>query len=326
MHSQDRFSPPENWHYQSFTSYSGKQIRYGHAEPVGEKIGTVVMTTGYADFMEVYHETMHDYLDRGYAVWMMDWAGQGGSDKNSPKTMRIEEHLTDLKKFRHSVIQDIQDKPIILSSHSMGGLISLHYLQRQQGDFNFAILATPLVKSAMNPIARCFVKELFNVAVHLGFGHHTAKNRKAVINELKAERESIRKENPVRMDLHKKFVKANKGLIAEEPCISMVSSLFSLAETIRDEKLLKSIHTPILLFAAGRDGVIDNTAIKRAGELLPNGQHIFIDDAIHNIWLERPHIRQELWNHIDNFLTAQHRNFDTQAKNIPPRKTAPPQP
>src|SRR5690606_15452455 len=143
------FFQPDAWQEGSFTNRQGKKIRTGHAAPRGEIKGTVVMTTGYADFMEAYFETIHNYLDRGYAVWMMDWAGHGGSDKAAPgqpgglKAAVLDDHIADLAQFRKTVVQPEAGKPVFLSTHSMGGQVALRHLAANPGDFDGAILATP---------------------------------------------------------------------------------------------------------------------------------------------------------------------------------------
>ena len=130
-----RFLKPDDFDFpQHFINDDGKKIRYGHAEPDGDKKGTVVLTTGYADFTEAYFETIQDFLDRGFAVWMMDWQGQGGSERyyDNPRIPSPDgpiNNIRDLHHFRNNVVKADDDKPVFLASHSMGGQMSLHYIK-----------------------------------------------------------------------------------------------------------------------------------------------------------------------------------------------------
>lgn len=314
MRYLERFFQPENWEEDFFTSRHGKKIRYGHAEPAGEKKGTVIMTTGYADFIESYHETIHEYLDRGYAVWIMDWAGQGGSEKkrdDSVKAQTIDDHVEDLRQFRHQVVQGANDgKPVFMSTHSMGGQIGLQYLMKHEKDFDFAVLAAPLVDFSLSGAARTMLQAAFKSAVNLGLGDQSLTGgRKGVTRQILAERKRMRKEDPVRMDLHRTFFMMNQQLRAEDPTFGLIDSLFDATERLNHEKALKNIATHILFGVAGKDDLVDNNATLRAARLIPNAKVAKIDEATHDMWQERQKYRLEWWVHIDAFLTLQHQRL-----------------
>jgi len=324
----DRFFEPDGWQEDSFTSTSGKKIRCGHAEPKGVKKGTVVITTGYADFMEAYHETMHEYLDRGYAVWMMDWAGHGGSEKLQPdangktkKGQTLDDHIEDLRKFRQEVVKADVDKPVILSTHSMGGQVALHYLNKFGGDFDGAILATPLVEMRVKGEAKAILRAAFQTSIENGLEEQTIRNgRRTMTRELTAERKGLKEQNPIRMNIHKTLMLLNDKLKAEDPTIGYVHSLISGTDRANDENFLKAIKTPVLLGIGLDDDVVDNNSIRRAGTLIPNARTVEIAEGSHGLWIERDKQRQEWWSHIDHFFAERHLAFAFKAapKSPPP--------
>jgi lysophospholipase len=310
MKNLDRFFEPEGWQTDSFTSTSGRKIRYGHAEPKGAKKGTVVITTGYADFMEAYHETINEYLDRGYAVWMMDWAGHGGSQKATAKkplkTQTVDDHIEDLRKFRQEIVEAEAGKPVFLSTHSMGGQVALHYLARHQHDFSFAILAAPLVETRLKGPARDCLRLVFATAVAAGLGDTVIEDgRKKMTRGLVAERGELKDENPLRMSLHKTFMLLDDKLKAEDPSIGYIDSLFSSAEKSTGEGFLKSIQTPVLFGIGQDDDVIDNAAVRRAGTLIPNASVAEVKGGVHALWIERDAQRTDWWNAIDAYIAGQ---------------------
>ncbi|HYD18962.1 MAG TPA: alpha/beta hydrolase [Patescibacteria group bacterium] len=319
----NRFFEPDGWQEDKFTSTTGKKIRYGHVEPAGEKKGTVIITTGYADFREAYHETIHEYLDRGYAVWMMDWAGHGGSEKNaSPpkKGQTLDDHVEDLRKFRQEIVQFDKAQPVFLSTHSMGGQVALRYLEQHKTDFNFAILATPLVE--MRPLGpgAGLMKQAFAAAVEGGLADQKIKDgRRSLTRQLTAERKDMREKNPVRMGLHKAFMLLNDKLKAEDPTIGYVDSLFKSTDKTGDEKFLRSISTPVLFGIGGADDVIDNESVRRAGRLVPNAKTVEIEGGLHALWIDRDTQRKAWWREIDGFIAEQ-----LALKPVPP-KLPPPQ-
>lgn len=330
MADLNRFFQPDGWQEDSFTSTTGKKIRYGHAEPKTPRKGAVVITTGYADFIEAYYETINEYLDRGYAVWMMDWAGHGGSEKNSSppkKGQTVEDHVEDLRKFRQEIVQADKTRPVFLSTHSMGGQIALHYLQKYQDDFNFAILATPLVEMRIKGSARDLLKAAFEGAVRSGLADQPIKNgRRSITRQLVAERKDLRDENPVRMSLHKTYMLLDDGLKAEDPTVGYVESLFRSTEKSTDEAFLKSIKTPVLFGIGEKDDVIDNDSVRRAATLIPDAKAAEIKGGIHALWLDRDAQRAGWWAAIDGWLAENHKKFMPPQDPKGPKTNAPPQP
>lgn len=310
MKDLDRFFEPQGWQSGAFTNAEGKQIRFGHVEPAGDKKGTVIITTGYADFIESYFETIHDYLDRGYAVWAMDWVGQGGSGrKASPdeKAQRLEDHVRDLHQFRSQVVAFDADKPIFMSTHSMGGQIGLHYLQRHPKDFDFAVLAAPFMDFGFGALSRRLLQTAFSIAMKLGYGNKGFSGSTGLKRRIaRGYKSQVRHQDPVRMDIHRTMMLLNPGLRAEDRTVGMMDSFFRSTAQLRDEAFLKAIQTPVLIGMAEREELIDNKALKRVAEALPAAQLVFIEDALHGLWTERQPVRQSWWGHVDEFLKTQH--------------------
>ncbi len=336
----DRFFEPKGWEENSFTNADGRNIRFGHAKPEGESRGTVVITTGYADFIEPYFETIHEYLERGYEVWMMDWAGHGGSDKQksaAEKTHLIEDHVRDLHQFRHDIVKTAEKKPVFMSTHSMGAQIGLQYMAAHKDDFDFAVLAAPLIDFRVKGFARALLKTAFSSAVGLGMGNKQIKGgRKGITRSMVDQRRKLRKDDPVRMDLHRTFMMLNRKLRAEDPTIGMIDSLFESTVRMNEEGILKSIHTPVLIGEAGDDDIVDGDSIRRAARLLPAAKHVCIAGAVHGLWQERQKQRLEWWGHVDSFLQEQQSRFERRPRGpgsddpppsaVPPASVLPPRP
>ncbi len=328
MANLNRFFEPDGWQEDNFTSTTGKKIRYGHAEPPGTKKGTVVITTGYADFIEAYHETINEYLYRGFAVWMMDWAGHGGSEKNTTppkKGQTVEDHIEDLRKFRQEIVDAAAGKPVLLSTHSMGGQVALRYLEQHQSDFNFAILATPLVEMRIKGEPATLMREAFEAAVAEGLADQQIKDgRRSMTRQLVAERKDKREKNPVRMGLHKTFMLLNDTLKAEDPTIGYVDSLFKSTAKTSNDDFLKTIKTPILFGIGKSDDVIDNDSVCRAAKTVQNGVAAEIDGGLHALWIDRDTQRKAWWTEIDAFIADQQLKFKPAGpKALPPQQKGP---
>src|SRR5207237_3536157 len=59
----------------------GAELRFARWAPPAGRKGTVCVFTGRGEYIEQYFETMRDLRDRGFAVAMIDWRGQGHSSR-----------------------------------------------------------------------------------------------------------------------------------------------------------------------------------------------------------------------------------------------------
>lgn len=324
MKHLERFFQPDGWQEGSFTNRQGKKIRTGHATPQGACKGTVVITTGYADFTEAYFETIHNYLDRGYAVWMMDWAGHGGSEKVAAgkqtadkKVAILDDHIADLAQFRKTVVKADTDKPVFLSTHSMGGQVALRYLDQNPGDFDGAVLATPFVDIHMSGVKRSVMQRAFEAAVALGFGDKVLQNgRKRAIHKIVEARRTRKAQNPIRMRLHKTLMWLPKNLKAEEPTVAYLESMYRSATYLNKPGVLENIQTPVLFGIGGKDDMVDNDAVRRAAKNMPQAKLCEINEASHAFWLERDDLLKTWWQAVDGFMADCHAGFDRKRKPV----------
>lgn len=324
MKHLERFFQPDGWQEGSFTNRQGKKIRTGHATPKGACKGTVVITTGYADFTEAYFETIHNYLDRGYAVWMMDWAGHGGSEKVAAgkqtadkKVAILDDHIADLAQFRKTVVTADADKPVFLSTHSMGGQVALRYLDKNPDDFNGAVLATPFVDIHMSGVKRSVMQRAFESAVALGFGDKVLQNgRKRAIHKIVEARRTRKAQNPIRMRLHKTLMWLPKNLKAEEPTVAYLESMYRSATYLNKPGVLEGIKTPVLFGIGGKDDMVDNDAVRRAAKNMPQARLCEIDESSHAFWLERDDLLNTWWQAVDGFMADCHAGFDRMRKPV----------
>jgi len=321
MEDLGRFSPPTDWTFNTFTNNQDKFIRYGHVKPKTKSKGTVVMTTGYADFIESYYETIHDYLDRGYEVYMMDWQGQGGSERYNtdkpwlPNPKGFVQNVDDLKQFVDEVVKPNRKKPVFLNTHSMGGHVALHYLHKHQNDFDGAILAAPFIDVHMGPVKKKLVQSFATVMKKLGFGDHRMPGRDRVVKRIKKLREIALKDAPMRKQIHKIYAEKNPNLKIGDPTYSWLTHSFNAAAKLNKENYLKKITTPLLIVGAQKDGMVNNAYARRAVVTVPNAKYVEIEGAYHDLWTERETMRAKLWSHVDKFLKERHQYPDK--KSIP---------
>src|SRR5450432_3019684 len=80
----ERFYPPEGWAWGYVKVGDAPAQRYGVAAGAGVRHADILILTDYGEIAETWFETARDLNRRGYAVWILDGAGQGGSGRLVP--------------------------------------------------------------------------------------------------------------------------------------------------------------------------------------------------------------------------------------------------
>lgn len=125
-----RFYPPEGWAW-GYIGVGDKPLqRYGVASTRRVPTATVVIVPGYGETAEVWFETADDLIDRGATVWVLDRAGQGGSERYIlPRdlgfTPTFDPEVATLRELVRVVIRLSPDTPLILLTHGDGAVVAL---------------------------------------------------------------------------------------------------------------------------------------------------------------------------------------------------------
>ena len=100
-------------------------LRLRAARWPGGPRGTVLLLNGRTEFIEKYLEPVAELQSRGFAVWSLDWRGQGLSsrllaDPVPGHAVRFTDHLDD-HLLDELVLPDAGGRPLVLLAHSAPG-------------------------------------------------------------------------------------------------------------------------------------------------------------------------------------------------------------
>ena len=112
-----------------------KKIRLAYWKVINDhknSAGTILLQHGHNEFIEKYYEVISEFIDRGYAVAMMDWRGQGLSSRvaRNKKIGHIDNFKTydqDFLKVMNEYFKHHCPRPFIGFGHSMGGCLLTSY-------------------------------------------------------------------------------------------------------------------------------------------------------------------------------------------------------
>lgn len=300
------FLPPEGWHDGAFSS-GGHRLVYGSIVPAGMK-SAVVLLPGRSEFREKHFETMRDLIARGHAVFVMDWFGQGGSERlpgNPQKDWNIpyEIHIADLSAFMDQIVRPAlpAGTPLFMIAHSMGGHIGLRYLTEHPGVFNAAAFSAPMLglkDVRLLPFNfAILLASMFSPTRYLLGGRDWHEGCRG------APGTDIFSSDPVRDAVHMAWTRSNPSLRHGDPTFGWVKNALISCRELFNGGRLSRVTIPCLFAAAGDDALVDNHAIHRAARLIQNAEFIHLDGARHEILMEKDIYRRPFLNGFDNLVS-----------------------
>ncbi|MCC7304728.1 MAG: alpha/beta hydrolase [Alphaproteobacteria bacterium] len=290
---EPRFLEPPGWQWGNFHNAHGKSLRYGYALPKEKAEAAVIILPGRSEFIEKYFETAQDLLKENLAVWIMDWQGQGGSERLQPfpehgRSPLFEDHVRDLNEFIFTHVKTKHEKtPLLMLAQSMGGNIGLRYLHTHPGVFSAAALMAPMlgIKAVefLPPSLAAILMGFFHLFIgeHYAFGEH----------DWTPPGDAPLSSDPVRGLLHNTWFAARPELVVGGATWEWLHYALSSCACLRNEKILRSIKTPCLIARSGHETLIDNAAIARAASFIPGARLMDFAEAHHEILMERDKIR-----------------------------------
>lgn len=253
----------------------------------------VVLFPGRTEMIEKYGRVIRDLTEAGYGVAIMDWRGQGLSDRLTRDPL-----LGDVPDFAHfqrdvaeldrALRQFAPDAPRFILAHSMGGCIALRALMRGF-DAQAAAFSAPMWGL---PVSR-------PIALAVSVAQRLAGLRGFDLREVPGAGIEFRLwENPfdnndLTMDIDtyawmQKQVQTHPELQLGAPSVRW------LGAALREVALLADLPSPAMPAYCGlgtRERVVSANAIKSRMTNWPRGTLDLYDGALHELLMEQPHHR-----------------------------------
>lgn len=118
--------------------------------------GTVLITHGQGEHSECYHRLVDAFAGDRWNFWAWDMRGHGRSEGRRGYASNFEDYVLDYRKFLNLALEDqrLRGKPVVLLSHSMGGLVQLKTLiEKPDLPVDAQVCSSPLLGLAFQPPA-----------------------------------------------------------------------------------------------------------------------------------------------------------------------------
>jgi len=284
----------------------GMSLRFARFGPPAGRRGTVCIFPGRTEWIEKYFETIRDLRSRGFAVAILDWRGQGLSDRALADRHKgyvgsFSEYDTDLDTFMRDVVLPDCPPPIFALAHSMGATVVIRAAYRGQRWFDRIVLSTPMLGIALVRSMTVAAGVVWGMR-QWGLGAMYLPGRYHGVLDLRSFAGNIFTSDPVRYARNAAVLEAEPALGLGGPTVAWCDAAFRAMRAISDPSYAARIRQPILMVGAGRDAIVSNTAIENFALQLRAGSHLVVSGAQHELLMERDRYRSQFWAAFDAFV------------------------
>lgn len=271
--------------------------------------GTVLIFSGFTEFIEKYYETIGDLNELGWSVVAFDWRGQGLSskllkEKDKGYVKDFSQYLQDADAIYMQKVAMLP-RPHNLLGHSMGGHLAFRELQEHPDRYDRAVLSAPMQSIAGLPTG--ILSKFASLFRLLGFGQSYVFGGKDGDKNKTYER------------LTSDFARFKKwsSIFKKEPRLLMGSATWtwskaaarSMRLSMKPEQI-KKIKTPVYVASAKDDVVVNEETHERMDDTNPLIRIVPYPEARHEIYTEVDKHRNRFMREIDAFFTG---NQETQS-------------
>lgn len=272
--------------------------------PAENARGGVVLMAGRSEFIEKYFEVVNDLRARRFAVATMDWRGQGLSERLLP--VSVKGHITDfgayradLRLFTEEVARKRFPGPLVLLTHSMGGLPALQLLADGYDAFSAAVLSAPMTQFFADPLKRITARAMASAACAVGASRQSILGVKEY--SLKFEG-NILTSDRTRHARFRELQAAAPNAILREPTYGWLKAAMDAIDDIHKPSRFQKLKTAVLIVSAENDQLVDSNDHKILAARSSLIDRVTVPGSLHEILMESDPYRNAFWQAFDAFV------------------------
>lgn len=135
----------------NLTGARNLSVYYQYWQPDTPARAVLLVVHGAGEHGGRYQRFAQHFTASGYAVAALDHPGHGRSEGTRVFVERFDDYLDTLRLFQQRVQADFPGLPVVLVGHSLGGLISCHYLLRHQDELAGCVLSGAAIMTELEP-------------------------------------------------------------------------------------------------------------------------------------------------------------------------------
>jgi len=274
------------------------------ALPGGTK-GTVCLFPGWSETIEKYFHVVERLRQRGFAVAILEWRGQGGSSRLTDDPAKghvgsFRHYLRDIEAFRRRVVLPDCPPPYFALGHSMGGGILAFAGRFLAPTFDRLVLTAPMLGLPHRATEPGFRRLLLRLAVYCGAGHRYIPGQRRRAGKAKTFERNPLTSDPDRYRINEAICAARPDYRLAAPTLGWVAAATRMFDRLTVADFADSV--PVMLVNSGGDTVVSRLAIETMARRLRNPAYVLIHGARHEVLMERQVYAAQFWAAFDAFI------------------------
>ncbi len=276
-------------HHEYLKTEDGARLSYYYAVPERPK-AVIVIFHGMQEFWAKYREYAWYLFQDDLAVFFLEQRGHGYSDRilkdDVNKMTHIDNYGTyveDQRQFIEKVVRNYpfsQKLSTVLFAHSMGGAVATLFLEKYPDVFDEAILSSPMLRMKAGHYSDPVLGLMDVYATVTGKKHGFAPGQKAFnpnpVFETSSAQSRARFDYQLKQRIADKHYQNGGG--------SFQWAIESMRATNRLMKNAYKISTPLTIFTAGQDHLIDAEGYKEFAKRVPAATFHNFENSRHEIF------------------------------------------
>ena len=284
----------------------GVRLRYAVSDGPSGRKGTVCIFTGRSDYIERFFETIEDLHARGFAVAILDWRGQGGSDRILSN--RLRGHISSFAKFdidfddfMHQVVLPDCPPPYYALGHSTGAQILLRSIHKHTW-FDKVVLSSPFVGLGPHFLPDVIIRAIAALATYTGFGWVWVPGQLKRVLQASDFPGNRLTSDVIRFSRDTRTLEEAPELGLAGPTLGWLNATINSISSLNKLTRIEQLRTPVLFVCAGADTMVSTSAALKLAEKVPGIAAVKIDNARHELLNERNEYRVQFWAAFDSFM------------------------
>lgn len=285
----------------------GAKLRFARwPAPPSNRRGTVCVFPGRIEFIEKYFEIVRELNARGFAVAVLDWRGQGLSNRmlRDPRKGHVADFAaydTDVETFMREVVLPDCPPPLFALANSMGATVMLRAAAKGRYWFERMVLCAPMIGLAnlrFQPALPALVRSLrlagFGASYIPGGGPDCSASGPFLGNPVTSD--------PLRHARTAAVIEAEPALALGAPTVAWADAAMQAMADLARPAFPGKLRQPMLIVACGQDRVVSTAAIEDFGSRLPAGSYLVVPGSRHEVMMELDQYRSQFWAAFDAFV------------------------
>ena len=234
----------------------------------------------------------------------MDWRGQGLSERLLP--VREKGHIpdfgvfrSDLRVFMAEIVSKRLSGPFVLLTHSMGGVPALQTLADGDETCRAAVLCAPMTRLYDSILRRIGIRIVAQAATRIGLSRAAIAGVK---EHSMAFEGNFLTSDRTRHARFRELQAAAPNATIREPTYGWVRAATEAMDDLHRPGRFGNLKTPILIVSAEKDHFVRSGDHRWIAARSPLIENAVVQDALHEILMERDQLRNRFWDLFDAFV------------------------